>query len=167
MKSRIAWLISLAMVACTPIPQPQPPRPSRTALEAKPIPWKTGSLSLVPATVQHLQVVVTPGYVKGQQFAWLVANGTDVAVVFSGSSADVAELSAELAHRYFVAEPVIGDRRSYVILGSYHGPLPPPPDPPGFPGLYVEEVLALAFHANLAQTKLDEAAVGAAAKSQR
>lgn len=161
----VSLLMSLAIAACTAHAQgvTDGSKPTREALNARPIPWKTGSLDMVPTTILHLQVIVTPGYSRGSHFAWFFAGGRDVVVVFSASSSDIDEMNSELDHRYFPTEGSIGDRRSFVILGSYKGPGgPPPPDPGGFPVSYVEMVTQAAFDTNIAEVHIDEARAGTA-----
>jgi hypothetical protein len=135
-------------------------KPTKEVLEARPIPWKTGGLERVPQTIRHLQVVMTPGFQKGQHFAWFLAGGRELVVVFSGSSSDIDEMSTELSNRYFPEESVPGDSRSYVILGVLKGPGgPPDPGPIGFPEAYVTMVTRAAFDVNIAQVHVDEARV--------
>jgi hypothetical protein len=132
-------------------------KPTKEALEARPVPWKTGSLQLVPETIRHLQVVMTPGFVRGQHFAWFLAGGKDLVIVFSGSSSDIDEMSTELANRYFPEEGVPGDTRSYVIVGILKGPGgPPDPGPGGFPEVYVTMIQKAALEINVAQIHIDE-----------
>jgi hypothetical protein len=157
-------LLSLALAGCAAHAQgvTEGSKPTREALDAKPIPWKTGSLSLVPETIRHLQVVMTPGFQRGQHFAWFLAGGRDVVVVFSASSGDLDEMSNELNNRYFPEEGVPGDKRSYIILGALKGPGgPPDPGPGGFPEAYVAMVTRAAVDVNIAQVHIDEARVGA------
>jgi hypothetical protein len=155
-------LLSLALAGCAAHAQgvSEGPKPSTEALNARPIPWKTGSLQLVPETIQHLQVIITPGFARGSKFAWFTAGGRDVVVVFSASIDDVEEMNAELNGRYLETQGTPGDRRSYVILGSYKGPgNPPDPGPGGFPEAYVVMVMRAAFDANILQIHVDEARV--------
>src|SRR5262245_60831601 len=105
-------LLSLAIAAgCSAHAQgvTEGAKPTKEALNARPIPWKTGSLDLVPTTIQHLQVVITPGYERGQHFAWFTAGGRDVVVVFSGRANDIDEMTSELDHRYYPEGGVPGD----------------------------------------------------------
>jgi hypothetical protein len=152
-------LLSLALAGCAAHAQgvPDGSKPTREALEARPVPWRTGSLQMVPETIRHLQVIITPGFQRGQHFAWFTAGGRDVVVVFSGSSSDIDEMNNELNNRYFPEQGLPGDRRSYVILGSLKGPGgPPDPGPVGFPELYVVMVMRAAFDANILQIHVDE-----------
>lgn len=163
MKLRSALLLlSLAIAGCAAHAQGvgDGSKPTREALDARPVPWKTGSLDMVPTTIRHLQVIITPGFLRGQKFAWFTAGGRDVVVVFSASSSDIAEMSDELSNRYFPEQGVPGDRRSYIILGSLKGPGgPPDPGPGGFPEAYVVMVMHAAFDTNLAQVHVDEAQI--------
>jgi len=162
-------LLSLVLAGCAAHAQGMTEgyQPTKEALEARPIPWKTGALELVPQTIRHLQVVMTPGFQKGEHFAWFLAGGRDVVVVFSASSSDLDEMSTELANRYFPEEGVPGDTRSYVILGAIKGPgNPPDPGPGGFPEFYVVMVMRASFEANVMQVHVDEAQVGAVEKTQ-
>lgn len=164
MNLRTAYLLlmSIALAACAAHAQgvSEGPKPSPKALEAKPVPWRTGALEMVPTTIQHLQVIVTPGYRKGEHFAWFTAGGSDVVVVFRASDSDVDEMNDEINQRYVASAGTIpGDRRSWVIYGTYKGPGgPPDPGPTGFPEAYVVIVMRLAFDLNLAAIHLDEAA---------
>jgi hypothetical protein len=154
-------LMSIATAACAAHAQgvSEGPQPTREALSARPIPWKTGSLDLVPTTILHLQVIITPGFERGQHFAWFTRGGKEVVVVFSASTSDVDEMSDELNGRYIPEQGVPGDNRSFVIFGTYKGPGgPPPPDPGGFPIAYVELVMQAAFDTNVAQVHADQAA---------
>ena len=165
----VLLLLSLALAGCAAHAQgvSEGSKPTREALEARPIPWKTGSLQLVPETIGHLQVVITDGFRRGQNFAWFIAGGRDVVVVFAISSGDVDEMNNELNERYFSEGGLPGDRRSYVILGAIKGPgNPPDPGPGGFPELYVVMVMRAAFEANVMQVHVDEAQVGAVEKTQ-
>ena len=163
MKLRSALLLlSLALAGCAAHAQgvSEGYKPSAEALNARPIPWKTGSLQMVPETIQHLQVIITPGFQRGQKFAWFTSGGRDVVVVFSASVADVEEMNEELNGRYLEEQGMPGDRRSYVILGSYKGPgNPPDPGPIGFPEFYVVMVMRAAFEANIMQIHIDEVRV--------
>jgi hypothetical protein len=155
--------MSVVVAACSAHAQgvSEGPKPSRAALDARPIPWKTGSLELIPTTIQHLQVIVTPGFKRGEHFAWFTAGGSDVVVVFHATSDDVDEMNNELNRRYLPSQGVPGDKRSFVIFGTYKGPGgPPDPGPGGFPGPYVELVMKLSFDVNIAQIHLDEARLG-------
>jgi hypothetical protein len=156
-------LLSLVLAGCAAHAQgvTEGYKPTKEALDARPIPWKTGGLERVPQTIRHLQVVMTPGFQKGQHFAWFLAGGREVVVVVSGSSSDIDEMSTELSNRYFPEEGVPGDTRSYVILGVLKGPGgPPDPGPGGFPEAYVVMVTHAAFDVNIAQIHVDEAPVG-------
>jgi hypothetical protein len=156
-------LMSIATAACAAHAQgvTEGAQPTREALSAKPVPWKTGSLDLVPTTILHLQVIITPGFERGQNFAWFTRGGREVVVVFSATNSDVDEMSDELNRRYFPEEAVPGDKRSFIIFGTYKGPGgPPPPDPGGFPVAYVELVMKLSFDVNIAQIHLDDADIG-------
>ena len=159
MNLRIACLLlSIATVGCAA--HAQGVTPSKEALSAKPIPWKEGSLDLIPTTISHLQVIITPGFERGQHFAWFMAGGRDVVQVFSASNTDVDEMTSELNRRYFPEEGVPGDKRSFVIFGTYKGPGgPPDPGPIGWPELYVVMVVQAAFDVNIAQVHVDEARV--------
>jgi hypothetical protein len=156
-------LLSLALVGCAAHAQgvSEGSKPTREALEARPIPWKTGSLQMVPETILHLEVIITPGFQRGQHFAWFIAGGRELVVVFSGNSTAVDEMSSELSERYFPEEGgAPGDRRSYVILGTIKGPGgPPDPGPGGFPEAYVVMVMRAAFDANILQIHVDEARI--------
>ena len=77
MKLRSALLLlSLALAGCAAHAQgvTEGYKPSAEALNARPIPWKTGSLQLVPETIRHLQVMITPGFQRGQQIGIHVPN---------------------------------------------------------------------------------------------
>jgi hypothetical protein len=155
-------LLSLALAGCAAHAQgvSDGSKPSAEALSARPIPWKTGSLQLVAEDIRHLQVIITPGFQRGQHFAWFTAGGREVVVVFSGSSTDIDEMSNELNGRYYPEQGLPGDRRSFVILGSLKGPgNPPDPGPGGFPEAYVVMVMRAAFDANIMQIHLDEARI--------
>ena len=171
MKLRSALLLlSLALAGCAAHAQGVPDV-SKAALDARPIPWKTGSLQMVPEAIRHLQVVITPGFARGQHFAWFVNGGRDLVIVFSGTSSDVDEIGNELANRYFPEEGLPGDRRGYVILGVLKGPGPggpgPDPGPSGFPDWYVRMIMRASVDANLAQIHIDEVQVpGTAEKTQ-
>ena len=157
----VCLLMSIATAACAAHAQgvSEGSQPTREALNVKPIPWKTGSLDLVPTTIQHLQVIVTPGFLRGQHLAWFTAGGKEVVVVFSASTSDVDEMSDELNRRYFPEQGVPGDKRGFVIYGTFKGPGgPPPPDPGGFPVAYVELVMQAAFDINVAQIHTDQLA---------
>ena len=160
MKLRSALLLlSLALAGCAAHAQSVTDVSALTkaALDARPIPWKTGGLDRVPQTIRHLQVVITPGFVRGQHFAWFIAGGRELVVLFSGSSADVAEMGDELSNRYFPEEGLPGDSRSYVILGVLKGPGgPPDPGPGGFPEVYVNMIVRAAVDANVAEVHIDE-----------
>jgi hypothetical protein len=152
-------LLSLVLAGCAAHAQgvTEGYKPTKEALEARPIPWKTGALELVPQAIRHLQVVMTPGFRKGEHFAWFLAGGRDVVVVFSASSSDLDEMGTELSNRYFPEQEIPGDSRSYVILGVLKGPGgPPDPGPVGFPELYVGMITRAAFDANVAQVHVDE-----------
>ena len=169
MKLRSALLLlSLALAGCAAHAHgvTEGAKPTREALEARPIPWKTGSLQLVPETIRHLQVVITRGFQRGQHFAWFTNGGRDVLVVFSASSSDIDEMSNELNNRYFPEEGgVPGDGRSHVIVGILKGPGgPPDPGPIGFPEAYVVMVMRAAFDANILQIHVDEARIPQAEK---
>lgn len=163
----VSLLLSIAIAGCAAHAAglSEAPKPNAAALNARPIPWKTGALERVPTTIPHLQVVVTPGFAtragfEPEHFAWLTSGGSDVVVVFSGSTDDMDEMSNEINRRYFPTQGVPGDKRSFVILGAYKGPGgPPPPDPGGFPGGYVEMVMRIAFSVNIAQVQLDRAPI--------
>jgi hypothetical protein len=161
-KLRYAYLLlSIVVAACSAHAQgvTEGSKPSAAALDARPIPWKSGSLELVPTTIQHLQVVVTPGFRRGEKFAWFTAGGSDVVVVFRATSDDVDEMTNELNRRYLPAQGAPGDKRSWAIFGTFKGPGgPPPPDPGGFPGPYVEMVMRVAFDLNIAAIHVDEMA---------
>jgi hypothetical protein len=162
-------LLSLALAGCAAHAQgvTDGSKPTKEALNARPVPWKTGSLQLVPEGIRHLQVIMTPGFHRGEHFAWFLAGGRDVVVVFSASSGDLDEMANELNNRYFPEEGLPGDKRSYVILGALKGPGgPPDPGPVGFPEAYVVMVTRAAVDANVAQVHVDEAAVGIAEKTQ-
>jgi hypothetical protein len=155
-------LLSLALAGCSAHAQgvSDGPKPSAEALNARPIPWKTGSLQLVSEEIRHLQLIVTRGFQRGQHFAWFVAGGRDVVVVFSGSSTDLDEMYNELSDRYNPEGGIPGDGRSHVILGTIKGPGgPPDPGPVGFPELYVAMVMRAAFDANIMQIHVDEARI--------
>jgi hypothetical protein len=156
-------LLSLALAGCAAHAQgvSEGPKPSAEALNARPIPWKTGSLDRVPEDLRHLQVVITRGFARGQHFAWFIGGGRDVVVVFSASSTDVDEMNNELNERYYAESGGLpGDRRSYVILGAIKGPgNPPDPGPGGFPEAYVVMVIRAAFEANIVQIHIDEARI--------
>jgi hypothetical protein len=157
-------LMSIATAACTAHAQgvSEGAKPTAAALNARPVPWKTGSLDLIPTTILHLQVIITPGFQRGQHFAWFTAGGRDVVIVFSASNDDIDEMNDELNRRYVPEQGVPGDKRSYIILGSYKGPGgPPDPGPIGFPEAYVVMVMRAAFDVNIAQIHIDEARVGA------
>ena len=159
MKLRSALLLlSLVLAGCAAHAQGvTEAKPTKEALEARPVPWKTGSLQLVPETIRHLQVVMTPGFRRGAHFAWFLAGGKELVIVFSGSSSDIDEMSTELANRYFPEEGVPGDTRSYVIVGILKGPGgPPDPGPIGFPEVYVGMILKAALEINVAQIHIDE-----------
>lgn len=151
----LRWAILLMTVifaACTPagaVPS-TPPKPSREALAAKPIDWskRTAGAVLVPSSVKHLQLVITPAWKDGEQFAWLVSEGTDVVAVYRSTGKELGELVGEVIQRSFASKETVLDKRSFVILGSFKGPPPPPPDPGGLPGPYVESVLDAAFRLN-------------------
>ena len=165
MKLRSALLLlSLALAGCAAHAQgvSEGPKPSAEALSARPIPWKTGDLERVPTTILHLQVIITPGFARGEHFAWFTAGGRDVVVVFSASGADIDEMTAELNNRYFPEQGVPGDRRSFVIVGTYKGPGGPGPDPGpgGFPEWYVVMLMRAAFEINVAQVHIDQTQVG-------
>lgn len=163
MNLRIACLLlSIATVACAAHAQgvTEGAQPTKEALAARPIPWKEGSLDLIPTTILHLQVIITPGFQRGQHFAWFTAGGRDVVQVFSASNSDVDEMTDELNRRFFPEEGVPGDKRAFVIFGTYKGPGgPPDPGPVGFPELYVAMVMQAAFDINVAQVHVDQARV--------
>ena len=159
----VLLLLSLALAGCSAHAQgvSEGPKPTREALEARPIPWKTGSLERVPEDLRHLQVIITRGFERGQHFAWFVSGGRDVVVVFSGNATDMDEMNQELNDRYMPEGGIPGDRRSYVILGTIKGPGggPPDPGPIGFPEMYVVMVIRAAFDANIMQIHVDEARI--------
>jgi hypothetical protein len=155
-------LLSLALAGCAAHAQgvSEGSKPTREALEARPVPWKTGSLQLVPEDIGHLQVIITRGFDRGQHFAWLLSGGRNLVVVFSGSAIDMDEMTNELNDRYMPEGGIPGDRRSFVILGSIKGPgNPPDPGPIGFPEPYVVMVMRAAFDANIMQIHVDEARI--------
>jgi hypothetical protein len=160
-------LLSFVLAGCTAHAQevPDGSKATRDALSARPVPWRTGSLQMVPETIRHLQVIITPGFQRGQHFAWFIAGGRELVVVFSGNSTDVDEMGTELSDRYFPEQGLPGDQRSYVILGILKGPGgPPDPGPGGFPEAYVNMVVRASVDANIMQIHVDEARIPQAEK---
>lgn len=134
----VALLLLLigAFAACRPPEPVEPvaPKPSRTAVEAVPIPWaKRDSRELpVPATVKHLQLVITSAYHDKDSFAWLISNGTEVHALYHAESAsELGELLGELTRRYTAGGQKIQDKGSLIMMGSIRIPPPPPPPVPG------------------------------------
>jgi hypothetical protein len=156
---RWSMLVCAVLAAC----QPRPPEPQipRSAFAAKPAAWSRTSLEAltVPKTAKHLQLIVTPGWAKGEHFAWLIADGTEVLAVYRTLTSELGEVIDEASHRYFSNVPSIIDSRSFVILGSYKPPPPPPPDPGGFPGGYVQSIMLTAQALNKEALRLESAIV--------
>lgn len=143
----------------------QPPPLSPQVFAAKVIPWDSrGTAPLVlPALARHVQLIITPGWAADEHFAWLISNGTDVAVVYRCTASQVAEI-VEAANRAFV--PTAGsptDKVGWVILGSTLPPPPPPPYPGGLPGDrveylprgYVQTVVDTAWELNREQAQIE------------
>jgi len=157
---RYASLLVLALVACggrAPAPNNvTAPPASRAALAAKPSVWaeRDRSVALFPKSIGRLQIVVTPGWVEGEHYAWLVSNGTDVVRVFKARSTEIGDIVDTAIRTVY---PTVGtplDQLSIGILGSFHKPPPPPPDPGGFPGDYVQEVMRTAWGIDREQVKI-------------
>jgi hypothetical protein len=147
----LLW-ISLMIAACgaRSAGPPAAPKASTAALAARPIDWarRDPAAPVVPASVTHLQLIITPAWAKGEHFAWLVSSGTEVVVVYHCTTAEIGAI-IDVSRRAFV--PTEGsplDKTSYGVLGSFNPPPPPPPDPGGFPGPYVESVLHAAWSMN-------------------
>jgi hypothetical protein len=158
------FVVSAMLAACAPraaVPpaSPSPPAASAAALAAKPVEWsKRGSAPLAwPAQVRHVQVIITHGWDKDERFVWLIANGTDVVLVFDTTTESVADVVDAAAHAYraVVSNPV--DSLSYGVTGSTYAPPPPRPQLT-LPTVFVEHVLAMAWRINLATERAEAAA---------
>jgi hypothetical protein len=141
--------------APTAAPSAAPPA-SRAALEAKPVVWarRDPAVAVIPLTIERLQVIITPGWARGEHFAWLISNGTEVIRVYRCASTEIGEVVDAAIRTIY---PTVGtplDQASFVIVGSIHTPPPPPPDPSGFPGIYVEQVVRTAWNMNREQIQI-------------
>ena len=133
------------------------PQPSAAALAAKPVLWSTRepTARLIPVSTRRVQLIITPGWTKGEHFAWLISDGSDVLAVYKANGSDLSDIVAGVVHSYYptVANPT--DKVSISVMGSFHAPPPPPPDPPGFPGVYVQEVMHAAWTMNRESARFD------------
>ena len=130
---------------------PEAPKPSREALAAKPIEWsqRERGAALVPASVKRLQMVITPGWEKGEHLAWLISDGTEVIAVYHSTGNSVGEIVDAVAHVVYASEGGVADRLSWVLMGAFNPrPPPPPPGPGGMPQIYVEQVMGTAWRLN-------------------
>ena len=171
-----SWMLTLmvcAMVtACCPGAVGPPPAPplSPGVFAARVVPWDARDTAplVLPAQARRVQLIITPGWAADEHFAWLISNGTDVAVVYRCTASQRAEI-VEVANRAFVAaagSPL--DKASWVILGSTKPNPPPPPDPGGdhgdrveyLPRVYVQNVVNTAWEVNRQQEQLEGVAAG-------
>lgn len=166
LRTSMLGLAMCATAACGARPGPPPVSPG--VLEAKVVVWQRDATPIkLAAQVRRVQLIITPGWVKDEHVAWLIANGTEVLEVFRCTSLERAELT-DIANRTTLPtlkDPV--DHISFSVLGSINKPPPPPPDPGGIPGglqvaklprVYVQNVLDAAWNLNAEQVRIDAAA---------
>lgn len=159
----LSMILATACGAQSPRPAPiteMAPPASRAALEAKPVAWATRdtSVPVFPRSIGRLQIVITPGWVEGEHYAWLITNGTDVIRVYRSRSTEIGDIVDAAVRTIYPTAGTPLDKLSIGVVGSIHKPPPPPPDPGGFPGDYVQQVMRTAWGMNREQIQLNAAA---------
>src|SRR4051794_16807280 len=107
-------LVTAMAAAC--IHTAAPPKASPAALATQPVDWakRDPSAPLVPPSVKHLQVVITPGWSNQDHYAWLVSEGTEVVGLYRLTANDVGQLIAEATRSYAAVSTDPRDRGSFV-----------------------------------------------------
>jgi len=163
---RLASFLLLAIAACAARPvgpnDVTAPAATRAALAAKPLVWseRDKTAALFPRSIGRLQIVVTPGWVEGEHYAWLISNGTDVLRVFRARSTEIGDIVDAAIKTVY---PTVGtplDQLSIGVLGVIHKPPPPPPDPGGLPELYVQDVMRKAWGIDREQVRVGAGQIG-------
>jgi len=168
----LTLLVCAMVTACAARAVGPPPAPplSPRVFAARVVPWDGREVAplALPALAKRVQLIITPGWAADEHFAWLIADGTDVVLVYRCTASQRAEI-VETANRVFV--PVAGsplDKASWIILGSTKPPPPPPPDPGGhdggrveyLPRVYVQNVVNTAWEINHQQEQIEGMAAG-------
>lgn len=160
---RWSMLSVVAMsAACMRPAGPAEPKPSPAALATQPVEWaqRDPAAPLIPPSVKHLQIVITPGWSNDEHYAWLISEGTEVIALYHLTAKDLTEVISATTRLYAAASNGAVDRSSFVMIGSIHAPSPPPPGPPGMPPFYVGQVIQAAQGVNRAAAGLERSAAG-------
>lgn len=151
----IGALLALSLTACPPPgggtttpTQERPPPVSVEALAAKPVPYARTVTPTWPRETTRRQLVISGGWQPGESFAWLIADGTKVVAVYRVTREDMSDLLVKIGQQMVFTSVGTDNKSDWVIAGAVKVPdPPPPPEPGGFPGDYVERVMAAAWRA--------------------
>lgn len=115
-----------------------------------------------PETAKRVQVIVTGGYATGENFVWVIAEGTKPVAVYHVGTADVADMRSRLGDLVKAEQTnpllALANGGQGIIIGP---PPPPPIGPLGFPLRVVNAVVDYAAHLDRESRQFDRALSGA------
>lgn len=131
-----------------PIASQMPPI-TVTTRATRPVEWRLRDpdAALWPSSTRRLQIIITPGWERGEHFAWLISDGNKVIKLYRASSRDLNGLLAEVFGNLTKAEQQAPTASlSYGGAGTVIKPTTPDPPPaPILPGSYVDSVMKAAW----------------------